>query len=358
MDIEVEVRNHVARVLLNRPAALNALTFEMIEDLERVLRAAAADGEVRALVMRGAGDKAFCAGGDVRALYESRRAGGSLYRDFFVHEYRVDHFLHRFQKPFVAIADGITMGGGMGLVQGSSLRLAGDRTRIAMPEVGIGLIPDVGASYFLARLPGELGTYLALTGREIGPGDALYAGLADLYLAPEAMARAEQALFDLRWDGAPRAEVERALRALASRPPPAARAPGRAAIDRHFAGTTVEAILAALRDEPDPALRSWAVETEQLMRRRSPTMLAVGVRALRLGKRQGLEDCLRMEYTIVQHCFEQGDFLEGVRALIVDKDKRPRWRPARIEEVEPAAVEAFFRDRPGARHPLADLGSR
>jgi len=357
MDIEVEVRNHVAHVLLNRPAALNALTFAMIEDLDRILRATAADGEVRALVMRGAGDKAFCAGGDVRALYESRHAGSSLYHDFFVHEYRVDHFLHRFPKPFVAIADGITMGGGMGLVQGSRLRLVGDRTRIAMPEVGIGLIPDVGASYFLARLPGALGTYLALTGREIGPGDALYAGLADLYLAPEAMARAEQALFDLRWDGAPRAEVEGALRSLASPPPPAALAPLRAAVDRHFACTTVEGILASLLDEQDPALRPWALETAQSMHRRSPTMLAVSVRALQLGRRQGLEDCLRMEYTVVQHCFEHGDLLEGVRAMIIDKDKRPRWRPPRIEEVEPASVEAFFRERPGATHPLADLGA-
>ena len=353
MDVEIEVRAGIARVTLNRPQALNALTLPMIEVLERRLPELAADSAVDVLVMRGAGGKAFCAGGDVRALYDSYLAGETLHRDFFVHEYRLDHLLHRYPKPFVAIADGITMGGGMGLAQGSRLRVAGERTRIAMPEVGIGLIPDVGGSFFLSRLPGELGTYLALTGSELGAADAIYAGLADHFLAPDAVPRVEDALGE-RGTRASFDSVRGVLRSLATRPPAAPLARWRAAIDRHFAQGSVAAIIESLAAEVDPALREWASATVELMRRRSPTMLAVALQALRRGRGLALADCLRMEYTIVQHCFAHGELVEGVRALIIDKDKRPRWRPARIEEVDPAEVDAFFRASPGD-HPLAAL---
>jgi enoyl-CoA hydratase/carnithine racemase len=353
VDVEVEVREGIARVTLNRPDALNALTLAMIEALERRLPELAADPAVQALVMRGAGGKAFCAGGDVRALYDSHHAGGALHREFFVHEYRLDHLLHRYPKPFIAIADGITMGGGMGLAQGSRLRVVGERTRIAMPEVGIGLIPDVGGSYFLSRLPGEVGTYLALTGSELGAADAIAAGLADHYLAADARARVEDALRE-RGAGTSFDAARAVLRSLAEPAPPAPLARWRGAIDRHFAQPSVMAILESLAAEVDPAFRDWATATAGLMRLRSPTMLAVALRALRLGRGLGLADCLRMEYTIVQHCFAHGDLVEGVRALIIDKDKRPRWRPARTEEVDPAAVEAFFRAAPGV-HPLAAL---
>ena len=356
MDVEIELRGRVARVTLNRPDALNALTLAMIDVLDARLRELAADPGVQAVVMRGAGDKAFCAGGDVRALYDSFRAGDDLHRRFFVHEYRLDLLLHRYPKPFVAVADGITMGGGMGLAQGSRLRIVGERTRIAMPEVGIGLIPDVGGSFFLSRLRGELGTYLALTGAELGAADAIYVGLADHRFAPASIERIEEAL------GEPGASdsfdaVRATLGKLAQPAPPAPLARWRAAIDRHFAQPSVAAIVASLAAEADPALRDWANRTREVMRRRSPTMLAVALQALRRGRGLGLADCLRMEYTIVQHCFDHGDLLEGVRALIVDKDKRPRWRPGRIDAVDPAAVEAFFREPPGTRHPLADLGS-
>ncbi len=361
MDVEVEVLEGIARVTLNRPQALNALTLPMIEALERRLPELAADPTVHALVMRGAGGKAFCAGGDVRALYDSYHAGGTLHREFFVHEYQLDHLLHRYPKPFIAIADGITMGGGMGLAQGSRLRVVGERTRIAMPEVGIGLIPDVGGSYFLSRLPGEIGTYLALTGSELGAADAIAAGLADHYLGPDARARVEDALRERmaassgeRGAGLSFEDARAVLAALAEPAPAAALSRWRGAIDRHFAQPSVMAILESLAAESDPELRDWATATAELMGRRSPTMLAVALRALRLGRGLGLAACLRMEYTIVQHCFAHGDLVEGVRALIVDKDKRPRWRPARIDEVDRATVEAFFRVAPGV-HPLAGL---
>ena len=358
VEVEVEVGNQVAFVTLNRPAALNALSFAMIGDLRRVLEEAAVRTDVQAVLLRGAGGKAFCAGGDIRALYDSYRGGGTVHRDFFVEEYRLDHFLHRFPKPVVALLDGVVMGGGMGLGQAATLRLVGERTRMAMPEVGIGLIPDVGGSFFLSRLPGALGVYLALTGIEIRAADAIYTGLADCYVAADAAAAIEPALRSLRWGGDARSDLTRALRALATDPGTAPLAPLRAAIDRHFSCASVAGIMASLRAETDPELAPWAQATVDWLLRRSPTMLAVALRQLRLGARLSLADCFRMELIIVGHCFEHGDILEGVRALIIDKDKRPQWRPAHLDEVTPASVDAFFRDPfPPGQHPLARLSA-
>ncbi len=358
MDVEVEVANHVAFVTLNRPAALNALSFAMIGELRRALDEAAGRADVRAVLMRGAGERAFCAGGDIRALYEDFRAGGTLHRDFFVEEYQLDYYLHRFPKPVVALLDGVVMGGGMGLGQAAPLRLVGERTRMAMPEVGIGLVPDVGGSYFLSRLPGALGVYLALTGIEIRAADALYAGLADLYFNAAGAAALEPALRSLRWRDDARGDVAGALRPLAVDPGAAPLAPLRAAIDRHFSNASVAGILESLRAEADPATAPWAHATADLLLRRSPTMLAVALRQLRSGARLSLADCFRMELVIVGRCFEQGDILEGVRALIIDKDKRPQWRPARLDDVDAASVDTFFSDPfPPGQHPLARLGA-
>jgi len=199
MEILSEVRNHIAFITLNRPAALNALSYEMILELDKQLREYAIDPNVRAVLIKGAGEKAFCAGGDIRSLHQSATSGGSLHQQFFIAEYRLDHYLHFYPKPYIALMDGITMGGGMGLAQGSKLRVVTDRTRIAMPEVGIGLFPDVGGSYFLSRLPGALGTYLALTGNQIRAADALYTRLADAYLARSAIEQLDAVLSALRW---------------------------------------------------------------------------------------------------------------------------------------------------------------
>jgi len=357
MEIDVQIRNHVMFVTLNRPAVLNALSLGMVRDLDRTVRASAADPGVRALVLRGAGEKAFCAGGDIRALYESHRGGGESYLEFFIIEYGLDHRLHRYPKPFVAVIDGITMGGGMGLSQGAPLRLAGERTRIAMPEVGIGLIPDVGGSYFLSRLPGALGAYLALTGSEIRASDAVYAGLADFFLPRAAALRLETAMTGIAWSGDWMRDVHDAVRALAAPPPaPPPLESLRPPIDRHFSQADVPAILASLRSETHPEWQPWAQKTAELLGRRSPTMLKVTLRQLQAGKHMSLADCFRMELGLVRGCFAQGDILEGVRALIIDKDNRPQWRPQRIEEVSESMVDAFFHDSwPGGRHPLADL---
>lgn len=356
-EILCEIRNHIAFVTLNRPAALNALSFGMLGELRALLARCARDEDIRALLLRGAGEKAFCAGGDIRALYQSFKESGKLHHDFFAVEYPIDYQLHSFPKPYIALLDGITMGGGMGLAQGSGLRIVGERTRIAMPEVGIGLFPDVGASYFLSRLPGCLGPYLALTGAQIRGADALYAGLADVFLPPAAIVSLVDELSGLTWTSDSRGDVTRLVHAQAAQGLPApSLSVLRPAIDLHFSQDSVAAILASLESEARPEYADWAQQTAKLMRNRSPTMMCVTLRQLQRGKTLDLAACFRMELGMVEQCFEQGDFIEGVRALIIDKDNSPHWRPNRIEEVTDASVDAFFRERWSARtHPLANL---
>jgi enoyl-CoA hydratase/carnithine racemase len=357
MNVLCEIRNHVAFVTLNRPAALNALSFDMLGELRAHLARCADDSEVRAVVLRGAGDKAFCAGGDLRSLYQSFRDAGVLHREFFIEEYRLDYLLYVYPKPYLVLMDGITMGGGMGLAQASKLRIVGDRTRLAMPEVGIGLFPDVGASHFLTRLPGSLGAYLALTGAQIRGVDAVYAQLADVFLAPAAVATLADDLAALTWTDDATADVRRLVHAHAAQGLPApSLSVLRPAIDAHFSRTSPGAILASLEAETRIEYREWAEQSAKLMRSRSPTMLVVALRQLQQGRTLDLADCFRMELGMVEQAFAQGDFVEGIRALIIDKDNAPHWNPCRLEDVTEASVESFFRDRWRVdTHPLTDL---
>jgi enoyl-CoA hydratase/carnithine racemase len=357
MDVLSETRNHIAFITLNRPSALNALSLEMIVLLRTLLTQHAADPDVYLVLIRGAGEKAFCAGGDIRALYHSFKNAGSLHHEFFAAEYPLDFLLYSYPKPYAVLMDGITMGGGMGIAQGSRLRIVGERTRIAMPEVAIGFFPDVGASYFLSRLPGQLGIYLALTGVQIRAADALYCQLADFYLPPAAIASLTDELSDLTWRNDPTADIRGFFHARAAAAIPApALAKLRERIDGHFSHPTVPAILASLDTERRGEHADWARETAQLMRSRSPTMLSVTLRQLQRGAALNLAACFRMELGMAAQSFEQGDFLEGVRAVLIDKDNAPRWQPSRIEEVTDEMVNAFFRERWSvAAHPLATL---
>jgi enoyl-CoA hydratase/carnithine racemase len=356
-ELLADLADGVATVTLNRPAALNALTMGMIEGLANWLDAWEADARVRLVVLRGAGEKAFCAGGDVRALRDDFLAGGGLSRRFFIVEYALDHRIHRYPKPVVALMDGIVMGGGMGLAQGARLRVAGPRTRLAMPETAIGLFPDVGGSWFLPRCPGRLGTYLGLVGPTLGGADSLTAGLVDACVDPATLAGLPAALAGCAHAADPMDAVN-ALRAklAASAPEPGELAHLRPAIDRHFAQPGVEAILASLEAESDPVFVPWADKTRALLDKRSPTLLKVTLEQLRRGAGLGLAEAFRQEYVLVQACFRQGDFIEGVRALIVDKDNAPRWNPPTLAEVSEADVAAFFAPPwPAAEHPLARL---
>jgi enoyl-CoA hydratase/carnithine racemase len=347
LEVLSEIRNHVAIVTLNRPEALNALSLGMILRLRALFGEFSADPEVFAVLIRGAGEKAFCAGGDIRALYQSFKNAGSLHHEFFAAEYPLDYLLYSYPKPYAALLDGITLGGGMGISQGSALRIVGERTRMAMPEVAIGFFPDVGGSYFLSRLPGMLGRYLALTGLQIRAADALYSQLADVYLPPAAIASISNDLTTLHWGDDHIADLQRFLRARAAAPESVPTLTAlRECIDLHFSKASVAAILSSLETETRSAYAAWAGETATLMRSRSPTLLSVTLRQLQRGASMSLADCFRMELGMAAHSFEQGDFLEGVRAVLIDKDNKPHWRPSRIEDVTESMIDAWFSDTP------------
>jgi len=355
-EILASVAGGVATVTLNRPAALNALTFGMLKALAAWLDEWEDDARVRGVVLRGAGTKAFCAGGDIRELRELFLGGSGAHHDFFEVEYALDHRVHTYPKPVVALMDGIAMGGGMGLAQGAALRLGGPRTRIAMPETRIGFFPDVGGTWFLQRAPGRIPLYLGLTGAAIGGADGLYAGLLDACLAPEATATFEASVPAAMAADEPRAALAALAASLATPPAPGELAALRPAIDRHFGQESVGEILASLESETRPEFQPWAAKTLATLAGRSPTLLRVTFEQLRRGRGLALADCFRLELNLIHGCFDHGDFVEGVRALLVDKDNAPRWRPPSLAEVSDEAVAAFFAPRwAPPEHPLRHL---
>jgi enoyl-CoA hydratase/carnithine racemase len=353
-DIAVELGAGVGRITLNRPKALNALTLGMVRELTAVLLAWRDDPSVKAVAIRGEGRQgpfgAFCAGGDIRFFHQAALAGDPRLEDFFTEEYALDHLVHGFGKPFMAFMDGVVMGGGMGIAQGSTLRIATERTKMAMPETNIGLFPDVGGGYFLGRCPGRIGEYLALTGHVIGGADALAAGLADAVV--------DSAQLPALWaDLAAGTVPTRAALQQAGTQPESALMRDLAAIDHFFALPTVQAIVSALEADASP----WAADTAAALRKRSPLMLHVVLEQVRRGRGLGLAGDLRMERDMVRNCFHlrpggAGETVEGIRALAVDKDHQPRWNPARIEDVTPEMVGAFFESPwPAHAHPLRQL---
>lgn len=331
MDIRFEQSGSLGIVTLDRAEALNALTLEMAKLLDAQLVRWASDHSVAAVVIRSAGGRAFCAGGDIRALYEAGRRGDDYIREFYRVEYRLNHRIKSFRKPYVALIDGIVMGGGVGLSIHGSHRIASERALFAMPETGIGFFPDVGGSWFLPRSPGALGTYLGLTGARIGVADMIYCRLATHHIRSGELASALEKLAS--------AEVDETIARIAVDPGPAPLAQHRAAIDRCFSAHSVEEILARLdREDGD-----WARETTAVLRRKSPTSLKVTLRQLRIGAELAdFAAAMRMEYRLTQHFMAKPDFYEGVRAAVLDKDQAPRWQPAALADVGDAEIAAFF----------------
>ena len=339
--ILIEQRGQIGHLTLNRPAGLNALNLEMVRLLHRQLLGWAEDSTIRAVVLRGAGERAFCAGGDIRSTYDSYLAGHADAADaFFSEEYALDACLHAYPKPVLAIMDGFVLGGGMGLGQGSSIRVITERSRLGMPETAIGYFPDVGGSYFLSRLPGELGTYLGVTGQHIGAADALYAGLADHCLESNQMASLEQ-LLD-QFDGYDSSLQEQISQLPACDLPAPELASQKPAIDLHFSQPNIAAIRASLASEQRPEMVDWAQRTLDIIDSRSPLAMAVTLELLRRGRALPLADCFALELHLGRQWFEKGNIMEGVRALLVDKDKQPRWQPAHIDQLDPAAIAALF----------------
>ena len=339
------VRNHIGHLTLNRPAGLNAITLDMVRQLTAHLQAWADDAEVYAVVLRGAGEKAFCAGGDIRSLYDSFKQGDTLHQDFFVEEYALDLAIHHYRKPVLALMDGFVLGGGMGLVQGVDLRVVTERSRLAMPEVAIGYFPDVGGSYFLSRIPGELGTYLGVTGVQIRAADALYCGLADWYIDSAKLVELDQKLDGLQWHDSPLKDLQGVLAKLAVQQlPDAPLAALRPAIDHFFGLPDVPSIVEQLQQVTVAESHDWALTTANLMQTRSPLAMAVTLEMLRRGRHLPLEQCFALELHLDRQWFERGDLIEGVRALIIDKDKTPKWNPPTLHALDASHVDSFFRD--------------
>lgn len=341
--VQSEVRNHIGHLTLNRPSGLNALTLDMVRSLQSQLDAWAADPQVHAVVLRGNGEKGFCAGGDIRSLYESFKNGDTVHEAFFVEEYALDLCIHHYRKPVLALMDGFTLGGGMGLAQGADLRVVTERSRLAMPETGIGYFPDVGGSYFLPRIPGELGIYLGVSGVQIQAADALYCGLADWYLESSKLATLNERLDTLTWSKHPLKDLQGLLAKLGvqqlANPPLAALRP---AIDHFFALPDLPSIIEQLQQVTVANSHEWALKTAELLQGRSPLAMAVTLEMLRRGRHLGLEACFAMELHLDRQWFEHGDLIEGVRALLIDKDKQPKWNPATLQDLKPARVDQFF----------------
>ncbi len=373
-----EVRGGAGLITLNRPKALNALSLPMIRDITAALLAWKSNPAIKLVAIRGMGKNpahaadpsapafapfgSFCAGGDIRFFHQAALAGDPALEDFFTEEYALNHLIHTYPKPYVAFMDGIVMGGGMGISQGASHRIVTERTKMAMPETGIGLFPDVGGGYFLSRCPGRVGEYLALTGQLIGGDEAIANHLADGLVKATDLAGLWDGLAALQNGDAGFIEALIATKKIAA--PAIFQGPtaqNRIKIDTIFALPGVLQIVQALDQEGS----DWAMETAATLRKRSPLMLHVVLELIRRARSMNLADDLRLERDLVRHCFHTAhlqragaasETVEGIRALAVDKDHAPRWNPARIEDVTPEMVQPFFTSPwPADAHPLRHL---
>ena len=336
-DILFDIDGAAGRVTLNRPGALNALTLDMARRLDARLIDWARDDRIACVVIEGAGGRAFCAGGDVRDLYDAMgRPDDPLIAAFYRDEYTLNHRIHVYAKPYVALIDGVVMGGGVGVSIHGSHRVVSENALFAMPETGIGLFPDVGGTWFLPRMAGEVGLYLGLTGARLRAADALYCGVATHYIPRQRLAEVATRLGE---GGDP----DGVLAEFADDPGEPPLAEHRAAIDRCFAGDSVEAIIAALEAEGG----DWADRTLAVLAAKSPTSLKVAMRQIRHGAGLDFAAAMRLEYRLAQRFCAAHDFREGVRAVIIEKDQSPDWQPATLAEVSDARIDAYFA-------PLAD----
>lgn len=363
-EVATYVANRIGFIELERPKALNALSTGMIRAIHAALDQWRENPDVLAVVIRSQHPRAFCAGGDVRFLYETAQRGEHDARDtFFIEEYRLNHAIFTYPKPYIALMNGVVMGGGMGISQGAhrtgGLRVVTDSTRMAMPETRIGLFPDVGASWFLARTPGAIGRYLAVTGETIDAADALYAGLADTYIEdaalPALVDTLRSELFERGADVVACIEREALAHQVVPQPEASLLANARALIDRHFALPDVARILASLESERNGEAADWAEQMIGILRERSPLSMAVSLEVVTRAE-GSMADVLRCDLDLTRSSFLHGDTIEGIRARIIDKDNAPRWRFARIEDVNAVEVEKMFESPwPANEHPLRDL---
>ncbi|MBR1162309.1 enoyl-CoA hydratase/isomerase family protein [Bradyrhizobium elkanii] len=325
-------------IRLNRPKAINAVTLEMFHDIDRALDLFEADGEVAVVVLEGAGERGLCAGGDIRALWESSRVKGDLGKILWRDEYILNARIKKFPKPYVAFMDGIVMGGGVGLSAHSRHRVVTERTKLAMPEVGLGFFPDVGGTYLLSRSPGEIGTYFGLTGTTMNGPDAIYAKFADAVVPSAKLPALREALTKVA-TGTGSAEIDRLIGGFATGETAGPVAAMQARIDGWFARGRMEDVVAALTADGS----DMAQDTLKTLGEKSPRGMVVTLKLLRLARATAtLEECLVREYRAALEVFASDDFREGVRAAVIDKDRNPTWSPPRIEQVTPEMVAPYF----------------
>ncbi|WP_328475438.1 enoyl-CoA hydratase/isomerase family protein [Actinoplanes sp. NBC_00393] len=326
-----QVTGHLGHLVLNRPAAINALTPEMVAIMRQALAEWATSPQVRTVLISGAGERGLCAGGDIRAIHADAVSGGTGTLDFWADEYRLNASIAAYPKPVVALMDGLVMGGGIGISAHAPVRVVTERSRLAMPEVGIGMHPDVGGSWLLSHAPGELGTHLALTGSPVGAADGIAAGLADHYVPA--------ALLPALTDRLATLPAEEAVAAVAETAPPGEFATARAWIDECYTGDSVSAIIDRLARHAEPGAQAAAKEIAT----RSPTALTITLRSVRTAAAlPDLNAALEQEYRLSAAMLRLPDLAEGIRAQIIDKDRRPRWNPATLADVPAGLIDACF----------------
>jgi enoyl-CoA hydratase len=325
---------HLGHIILNRPQAMNALTHGMVKAMTAALTEWENDDSVSTILLTGAGERGLCAGGDIVAIYRDTLDGGHETARFWADEYKLNALIARYPKPYVAVMDGVVLGGGVGVSAHASVRIVTERTKLGMPETGIGFVPDVGGTFLLSRAPGELGTHVALTAGAITGPDAIALGLADFYVSSDKLPALAEELVQ--------GEVHTTVQEFAQNYyPPSALAGERGWIDDCYASDDVLSILDALQYASAPAAR----DASERIRAKSPTALQVTLESLRRARRLSLlEEALDQEYRVSLRCLAGSDFPEGIRAQVIDKDRNPRWSPPSLAEVSTEAVEAYFAD--------------
>jgi enoyl-CoA hydratase len=328
----------VGVIRLNRPKAINAVTLEMFRDIDKALNAFETDPAVSVILLEGAGERGLCAGGDIRALYESSKVHGGLGKILWREEYILNARIAKFPKPYVAFMDGIVMGGGVGLSAHGRHRVVTERTKLAMPEVGLGFFPDVGGTWLLSRSPGEIGTYFGLTGQTMNGPDAIYARFADSVVPANKLASLREALINLR-AGVSSADVKATIDTFATGETSGPVAAMQPRIDAWFAHDRMQDIVAGLQRDGSELAQS----TLKTLNEKSPRGMVVTLKLLRLARASSsLEECLVREYRAALEVFASDDFREGVRAAVIDKDRNPKWSPPEIEDVTPEMIAPYF----------------
>ena len=329
---------HIGLITLNRPESLNALSEKMTIDISEKLHSWAYDSNILAVIIQSSNQKAFSAGGDVKQLYITGRGNAKQDTTFFRYEYKLNEFIHKYPKPYIALLDGIAMGGGLGLSVHGSHVVAAENLKLAMPETGIGLFPDVGASYFLSHCPNYLGMYLGLTGSIVGFMDAIFCRLVDFYVPREKFSDLIELLTSIDLSLDPKSAITEAISSLSIVSVGSKLQDNLNTIETCFSKASVDAVISALEAVNTP----WALEQIAIMQTRSPTSLKITHKAITMGATMDIAACLEMEFNLITQVVKHHDIYEGIRAVLIDKTHDPKWKPSRLQDVSDSFIDDMF----------------